>query len=217
MNISVWNNNKSNTANTYYRIIFSIIIGLLFSLSSKLGFAQATQETDGKIYTAEVVQVDETKKTVKYFRDKEWVIIPPAVTDGKLVDGSIAPDHPLRAKNAQVKILVTYDKIIIVKTEKNDLLYSANKELWLITTLAEQWRLTKEELFKWFYSNYLINVWIGSENTNKSIDDNNKIIRGLEAYGKLALKLSSTEIELMKKLAGQKAKETMNRFSSATE
>ena len=34
--------------------------------------AQAnTQETDEKIYTAEVIQIDGTKKVVKYFRDME--------------------------------------------------------------------------------------------------------------------------------------------------
>ena len=32
------------------------------------------------------------------------------MVDGKLVDGNPAPSHPLRALNAQVKILVPYDK-----------------------------------------------------------------------------------------------------------
>ena len=36
--------------------------------------------------------------------------MPPAVIDGKLVDGSDAPADPMRAKIAQKKILVKYDK-----------------------------------------------------------------------------------------------------------
>ena len=42
MTIFIWIN-KSNTVNTYYRIIFSIIIGLLFSFSSQTGFAQSSE------------------------------------------------------------------------------------------------------------------------------------------------------------------------------
>lgn len=179
--------------------------------------AQANIE-DGRTgpYSAIVPQVNGGTKMVEYYKNKRGLIIPPPIENGKLADGSNAPADPLEAKAEQRSIIAKYDKVVLVKTEKNDILYKANKELWVITTLAEQGKLTKEELYKWFYSTYLIKLWLGSENTNKSIEDNNKIIRGLEAYGKISLKLSTSDIELMKKLAEQKAKETMNRFSSAT-
>ena len=38
------------------------------------------------------------------------MIIPPPIENGKLIDGSPAPEHPLRALIAQKKILVPYDK-----------------------------------------------------------------------------------------------------------
>ena len=72
--------------------------------------SSAPAESDGVERFAEVIQVDGTRRRISYFRDKRGLIIPPAVVDGKLVDGSIAPAHSIRARNAQVKILVRYDK-----------------------------------------------------------------------------------------------------------
>ena len=70
----------------------------------------APPESDGKEYFADVVQVDGTKKRIKYYRDREGSIIPPPVVDGKLVDGSPAPENPVKARVAQRKVLVPYDK-----------------------------------------------------------------------------------------------------------
>jgi hypothetical protein len=68
-----------------------IIFCSLFSFSVlSVAFAQASQETDGKIYTAEVMQVDGTKTKIAYQKDKEGVIMPYSVSTGKLVDGSPA-------------------------------------------------------------------------------------------------------------------------------
>lgn len=73
--------------------------------------AQASQETDGKIYTVYVIQVDGSKKEVKYTKDATGIIIPPeGREDGKLLDGSPATSNPKlnRAKNRS--ILAKYDK-----------------------------------------------------------------------------------------------------------
>lgn len=63
MTIFIWIN-KSITANTYYRIIFSIIIGLLFSFTSQIVFAQSTSVSG---------DADQRGTTVVSYKDKDWV------------------------------------------------------------------------------------------------------------------------------------------------
>lgn len=74
------------------------------------GAQPAPEDSDGKQYVANVVQVDGTRRQIVYYRDKDGSIIPPAIVDGKLVDGSAAPIDPVRARVAQRRILVPYDK-----------------------------------------------------------------------------------------------------------
>jgi hypothetical protein len=62
MTISVWNN-KSNTAITNYQIIFSIIIGLLFSFSSQIVCAQSTSASAAADKGGQVVDIDWKKYT----------------------------------------------------------------------------------------------------------------------------------------------------------
>lgn len=214
MTILIWIN-KSITANTYYQIIFSIIFGLLFSfLLPTVVFAQASQETDGKIHIAEVVQIDGTKKTVKYFRDKEWVIIPPAVTDGKLVDGSDAPSDSMRAKIAQKKILVKYDKwaqLMIAAVSKGDIFKKADGSLKEILAITEQWKLiTKEQLAEWFYSVYILTISVWDPNWRWQT-----IVSSLESIAKIKLKLSESEVSALKQEAEQKAKNTWRSTTGA--
>lgn len=161
--------------------------------------AQAATETDGKVYVAEVIQVDGTKKTIKYFRDAEWAIIPPPIVGGKLVDGNIAPDHPLRAKNAQVKILAKYDKIVLAKTEKNDLIRKADKDLKDIVAITKKWdTLTREQLFNWFFSIHLIRLWLEHEGVKD-------LISWLESIAKIKMKMNESEIAQIKRDAESRA------------
>jgi hypothetical protein len=55
--------NKSNTANTNYQIIFSIIIGLLFSFSSQIVCAQPTYASAAADKGEQVVDIDWKKYT----------------------------------------------------------------------------------------------------------------------------------------------------------
>ena len=117
-------------------------MGLFFSFSILSAvFAQASQEIDGKMYTAEVTQIDGSKKTITYYRDVQGVIIAPPVTDGKLVDGSDAPDDPLRAKIAQKKILIKYDKnaqIMLALVSKDDPIRKADEDLGKLLKLVNE-------------------------------------------------------------------------------
>lgn len=182
-------------------------------LTAETKIILAEAETDGKVYTAEVVQIDGTKKVVKYYRDKDGAIIPPPVIDGKLVDGSDAPAHPLRAKNAQVKILAKYDKIILARSEKKDLISKANSELDDLTTLAEQSKLDKNGLYNSFSATYIVILWLGDDATPKNITWLNTIMSWLEKYWRIVLKLSPSEIEQMKKKAEQDAQNKLSTFA----
>ena len=121
-----------------------------------------TQETDGKIYTAEVIQIDGSKKVVTYHRDIQWVIIAPPVTDGKLVDGSEAPNNPVEARVAQKKILVKYDKnaqIMLASVSKEDIFWKADKSLKEILAFTEQGKIiTKEQLIDSFMFIFILAI-----------------------------------------------------------
>jgi hypothetical protein len=99
---------------------------LLFSFSLlSVAFAQTAIETDGKIYTAEVVQVDGTKKKVAYQKDKEGVIIPPQVTEGTLLDGTHATSNPKLNIGKNRSIIARYDKdskTLLAMVDKRDIL-----------------------------------------------------------------------------------------------
>ncbi len=125
--------------------------------------AQA-QETDGKEYFADIPQIDKTIKRIKYYRDKQWSIIPPPVENGKLIDGSPAPEHTLRAKNAQVKILVPYDKnaqIALAMVGDRDLIKEAS--LFSKSFLQKvEWgkQITRDELEQFLFHYYIgIESW----------------------------------------------------------
>lgn len=163
--------------------------------------AQA-QETDGKVYVAEVIQVDGTKKRIQYTKNTRWAIIAPPVVDGKLIDGSKAPDNAVDARIAQKDILVKYDKvaqIMLASVSKEDIYWEADKTLKEILSIAEQWKsITKVQLSNWFYSAYIYNIslwnwkWEGS-------------IAWLESIAKIKMKMSDIEVNQMKQEARLKA------------
>jgi hypothetical protein len=163
--------------------------------------AQA-QETDGKVYVAEVIQIDGTKKKVQYTKNVRWAIIAPPVVDGKLVDGSKAPENTVEARIAQKDILVKYDRmaqIMLASVSKEDIYWEADKTLKEILAIAEQWKsITKSQLSNWFYSAYIYNIslwnwkWEGS-------------IAWLESIAKIKMKMSDTEVNQMKQEARLKA------------
>lgn len=161
-------------------------------------------------YTAEVIQVDGTRKVIKYFRDKNWLIIPPLVENGKLINGENAPTDPLRAKIAQRKILTQYDKLILVMADKKDLVVKASGEIGYFTTLAEQSRLDKNGLYQWFSLTYLVKLWLGNEATPKNIEWLNTILDWFGKYWKVILKMSLQEIEQMRKKAEQDAQNKLD-------
>lgn len=162
--------------------------------------AQASQETDGKTYTAEVVQVDGTKKTVQYFRDKEWAIIPPSVTDGKLVDGSNAPDHPLRAKSAQVKILAKYDRwslLALAMVWSQDIITDARKDINVIMRLMEQWKqVSLEQIQKSLFGIYILKL---------SWSDITERMKTMELITVNQLRINQSELSKMKQEAESRA------------
>jgi hypothetical protein len=49
----------------------TLFSGIFVTVDAQPVLLAQAQETDGKIYVAEVIQVDGTKKTVKYFRNKD--------------------------------------------------------------------------------------------------------------------------------------------------
>ncbi|MBC7498310.1 hypothetical protein H7170_01580 [Candidatus Gracilibacteria bacterium] len=167
--------------------------------------AQASTETDGKVYTAEVIQVDGTKKTVKYFRDARGGIIAPPVIDGKLVDGSNAPDNAVEARIAQKKILVKYDRsaqIMLASVSKEDLFGVADKTLKEILTLTEQGKIiTKEQLASGFYSVYILTISVGDSNGKGKT-----IISSLESIARVKLGMKDSEISQIKGESEIKAK-----------
>ena len=164
--------------------------------------AQAnTQETDGKIYTAEVIQIDGSKKVVTYFRDIRWAIIAPLVTDGKLVDGSEAPSSPVEARVAQKKILVKYDKnaqIMLALVSKDNIIGKADDDLSKLLKLANTNQvITTWDIHTAFYSIYVLqNGWVKFTESMKWV----------ETIARLKVKLSDSEISSMKQDAESKAK-----------
>ncbi len=125
--------------------------------------AQA-QETDGKIYTADIPQIDKTIKRIVYYRDKQGVIIPPPIENGKLIDGSPAPEHPLRALIAQKKILVPYDKnaqFALAMVGDKDLIRESTLNLKDFSEKVEAWKpITKSDLELYLFHSYIaIESW----------------------------------------------------------
>lgn len=162
--------------------------------------AQAATETDGNTYIAEVIQVDGSKKTVKYFRNTDGIIIPPPIVDWKLVDGSDAPNDAMRAKMAQKKILAKYDRGILLALAMvwpKDLISDAFKDIGVVSDLAKQWKsASKEQIQKSLFGQYIL-ILSGSK-----IDE---IMKTTEFIAINHLKLSIPEFNQMKKEAEIKA------------
>ena len=162
--------------------------------------AQA-QETDGKEYFADIPQIDKTIKRIKYYRDKQWSIIPPPVENGKLIDGSPAPEHTLRAKNAQVKILVPYDKnaqIALAMVGDRDLIKEAS--LFSKSFLQKvEWgkQITRDEL-----EQFLFHYYIGIESWWKWEGQ----LKLSEYIATNQLKLTNVEYNSIRTIAQERAK-----------
>lgn len=182
---------QTNTRNANSRLV---------SDTQPILLAQAAVETDGNTYIAEVIQVDGTKKTVKYFRNTDGIIIPPPIVDGKLVDGSSAPDDTMRAKMAQKKILAKYDKGILLALAmvwSQDLISDAFKNIDVVSNLIKQWKsVSKEQIQKSLFGQYIL-ILSGSK-----IDE---IMKTTEFIAVNQLKLSIPEFNQMKKEAEIKA------------
>jgi hypothetical protein len=175
---------------------------LMVSVDTTLVAQAAPPESDGKPpKTVMVKQVDGSMKPVSYFRDKQWAIIPPPVADGKLVDGSLAPSHPIRALNAQVKILVPYDKNVQIARAvlwDKDIIWEAVKYSQQFKDKVEKWWLvTKNDiellLFHWYI---MRETWWKYES----------VISVAQTISMWSLKMTSTQFEEMRSNAEQKAK-----------
>ena len=177
--------------------------------------AQANIE-DGRTwpYYTMVPQKNGWVKKIEYYKNKRGLIIPPPVENGKLVDGSDAPVDPIGAKAEQRTILSQYDSIILAKTERRDILLNAGKKLEHYYSLAEQWRLTKDQLFDAFYETYLLTIWDDNP-SEKGIEWSRKIISGIETYGKIKLKMQVSEISSIKQNAEIKTKELLRKLPSS--
>ena len=124
--------------------------------------AALPDDSDGQEYLADVIQIDGSRKRIVYYRDKSGVIIPPPVVEGKLVDGSPAPEHRLRALIAQTKILVRYDKIAqmaLAMVGDKDLIRDANDfSKSFLKSVESGKRVTRQEL-----NDFLFHYFIGLE------------------------------------------------------
>lgn len=137
---------------------------LMVAVDTTLIAQAAPPESDGKEYFADVLQVDGSKKRIKYYRYKNGSILPPPVVDWKLVDGSPAPEDDVRARIAQRKVLVPYDKnaqIALAVVGDRDLM----KEAWIfIKTFwekVESWgQVSKPEFEQFLFHTYIyIESW----------------------------------------------------------
>ncbi len=113
--------------------------------------AQASTETDGKTYQAEVIQVDGTKKKVSYQKYKDGVIIPPETNDWKLVDGSPATSNQKLNIGKNRSILARHDKdsqILLALVDKKDILGKSLKDMWiLIKKVQDNESILKDDVF----------------------------------------------------------------------
>ncbi len=165
--------------------------------------AQA-QERDGKEYFADIPQVDGTGKVIriKYYRDKQGVIIPPPVENGKLIDGSPAPEHPLRALIAQKKILVPYDKNAqnaLAMIGDKDLVKDALGFSKTFREYVDSWKpITKEQLESLLFHSYII---------IESGRDFSEPIKTARIIATWSLKMTSSQFEEIRSSAEKKAKQ----------
>lgn len=167
-------------------------------------------ETDGKVYIVAVLQIDGTKKKVEYTK-KKGIIQPPAVTNGKLVDGSKATGDAIEDRATNRSILARYDKdhqIVLAMIDKGDILGKADQDMQLVITKVKSndTSLSKTDLFNWFVGAYVANI---------SGADMNKAINGLEAVGKIKLKLSPSELNTLKSQARKQAEENWKSVTGA--
>lgn len=162
----------------------------------------APPESDGKEYFANVVQIDrKTTVRITYFRNKRWAIIPPPITNGKLVDGSPAPADPIDAKIAQRQILLPYDKNVQIARAvlwDKDIIWEAVKYSQQFKDKVEKWWLvTKNDiellLFHWYI---MQESWWKYES----------VIKVAQTISMWSLKMTSTQFEEMRSNAEQKAK-----------
>ncbi len=175
---------------------------LMVAVDTTLVAQAAPPESDGKPpITVMVKQVDGSMKPVSYFRDKQWAIIPPPVADGKLVDGSPAPSHPIRALNAQVKILVPYDKnaqTTMAMIGDRDIITEALTYSKSFREMVDSWRpITREQVeLLLFHSYIMIESW-------RKFDGWIKTAQQIASW---SLKMTSTQFEEMRSSSEQKAK-----------
>jgi hypothetical protein len=205
MNISVWNN-KSNTANTNYRIIFSIIVGLLFPFPLlSVAFAQTAGETNGKIYTVYVIQVDGSKKEVKYTKDTIGIINPPeSGEDGKLLDGSPATNNPKLNRGKNRSILAKYDKDTqtLANIDVEWVFKEANGYIKNFIVLAKEGKnITQEDLFNALYGIHITRrLWW---------DEENHQLNWAIAVARVIMRMSDKQISAIQEQAEKKAIEKL--------
>lgn len=175
---------------------------LMVAINAVVVAQAAPPESDGKPYFADVLQIDwKTKVRVTYFRDKQWAIIPPAVVDGKLVDGSPAPEDVVRARIAQRKILVPYDKnaqIALAMVGDRDLIKESRQYLTLFMDNIESWKVVSKSDFEIF----LFHTYIAIEAWSKW----DGIMKLADNVATIKLKLTPVEYATMKSEAQAKAK-----------
>ncbi len=167
--------------------------------------AQASQETDGKIYTVYVIQVDGSKKEVKYTKDTTGIINPPeSGEDGKLLDGSPATSNPKLNRWKNRSILAKYDKesqIMYALVDKSDIIWKAKETIKFIISTTKDWKtITKDQLADWYYSAFILfNIWG---------DKDNWMLTWLNSIAKVKLWLSNDEIDQIRTIQERKAMET---------
>lgn len=170
-------------------------------LAETVLLAQANQETDGKIYTVYVIQVDGSKKEVRYTKKANGRIIPPETNDGKLLDGSPATDNPKLNIGKNISILAKYDKDtqILASIDVEWVFNEANGYVKKFIALAKEWKnITQEDLFNALYGIYITRrLWWDEENYQ---------LNWAITVARVKMKMSEQQISVIREQAEKKAK-----------
>jgi hypothetical protein len=171
-------------------------------LAENVLLAQASQETDGKIYIVYVIQVDGSKKEVRYTKDTTGIIIPPeSWEEGKLLDGSPASSNPKLNIGKNRSILAKYDKDtqILASINMEWVINEADGYIKKFIALSKEWKIiTQEDLFNALYGIYVFKRLWWDENSNQ--------LKGVITVAQVKMKMTEQQISLIREQAEKKAK-----------
>ncbi len=188
----------------------------------RTGILLAQAGAEKQEYVVYVRQVDTngnlTDKTVEVKYTKEdGTIIPPLVTNGKLLDWSPASGNINKDERANRKIIGQYDKdkqIVLAAIDKGDILWKANLTLNSFIKKVEKWdQISITDLSEAYTSLFISKNLTESQLTKVNTEKISKMFQSLDAIGEKILKLRTSEIENIKTKSKEEAQ---RRWQSVT-